>query len=141
MEESAWGEDDETGEHDYYNSIPGKEPPPGGLVDSRLRHGTLLGHVRVQPPSSSPASQVSFGAAAGPAVRGPGCPPDALTVFSPQGGLAPRREQSSQLGPPWDLESQGGYCRGGLRPQEGAGGVGAGGVPWGLRGGPRSTRR
>lgn len=71
-EESAWGEDDEAGEHDYYNSIPGKEPPPGGLVDSRLRHGTLLGHVRIQPPSSSPASQVSFGAAAGPAVRGQG---------------------------------------------------------------------
>ncbi|XP_071885297.1 SHC-transforming protein 2 isoform X2 [Anas platyrhynchos] len=88
MEESAWGEDDEMGEHDYYNSIPGKEPPPGGLVDSRLRHGTLLGHVRVQPPSSSPASQ---------------------------GGLAPRREQSSQLGPPWDLESQGQPCDGYLQ--------------------------
>uniref|UniRef100_A0A8B9E8I4 SHC-transforming protein 2 n=1 Tax=Anser cygnoides TaxID=8845 RepID=A0A8B9E8I4_ANSCY len=50
MEESAWGEDDEAGEHDYYNSIPGKEPPPGGLIDSRLRHSTLLGHVRPGPP-------------------------------------------------------------------------------------------
>nr|XP_047907958.1 SHC-transforming protein 2 [Anser cygnoides] len=88
MEESAWGEDDEAGEHDYYNSIPGKEPPPGGLIDSRLRHSTLLGHVRVQPPSSSPASQ---------------------------GGLAPRREQSSQPGPPWDLESQGQPCDGYLQ--------------------------
>ncbi|XP_031431251.1 SHC-transforming protein 2 isoform X2 [Clupea harengus] len=37
-EESAWGDDDETSEHDYYNSIPGKEPPLGGVVDSRLRH-------------------------------------------------------------------------------------------------------
>uniref|UniRef100_A0A8D0GQC7 SHC-transforming protein 2 n=1 Tax=Sphenodon punctatus TaxID=8508 RepID=A0A8D0GQC7_SPHPU len=37
-EESAWGEDEETSEHNYYNSIPGKEPPLGGLVDSRLRH-------------------------------------------------------------------------------------------------------
>ncbi|XP_063050257.1 SHC-transforming protein 2-like, partial [Engraulis encrasicolus] len=37
-EESAWGDDDEPSEHDYYNSIPGKEPPLGGVVDSRLRH-------------------------------------------------------------------------------------------------------
>ncbi|XP_076134464.1 SHC-transforming protein 2 isoform X2 [Alosa pseudoharengus] len=37
-EESAWGDDEETSEHDYYNSIPGKEPPLGGVVDSRLRH-------------------------------------------------------------------------------------------------------
>uniref|UniRef100_A0A8C3FV58 SHC-transforming protein 2 n=1 Tax=Chrysemys picta bellii TaxID=8478 RepID=A0A8C3FV58_CHRPI len=44
-EESAWGDEEETADHDYYNSIPGKEPPLGGLVDSRLRHGTLLGHV------------------------------------------------------------------------------------------------
>ncbi|NWR25772.1 SHC2 protein, partial [Emberiza fucata] len=67
-EQSAWGEDEEAAEHDYYNSIPGKEPPPGGLVDSRLCH------IRTQPSSSA--------------------------------GLAARREQSSQLGPPWDVESQ-----------------------------------
>ncbi|CAI9170364.1 unnamed protein product [Rangifer tarandus platyrhynchus] len=35
MEDSAWG-DEEEAEHNYYNSLPGKEPPPGGLVDSRL---------------------------------------------------------------------------------------------------------
>ncbi|KAK2086761.1 SHC-transforming protein 2 [Saguinus oedipus] len=35
-EESAWGDEEEAVEHNYYNSIPGKEPPPGGLVDSRL---------------------------------------------------------------------------------------------------------
>ncbi|KAG8519213.1 SHC-transforming protein 2 [Galemys pyrenaicus] len=34
-EESAWGDEEEL-EHNYYNSIPGKEPPLGGLVDSRL---------------------------------------------------------------------------------------------------------
>uniref|UniRef100_A0A8D2KRX3 SHC-transforming protein 2 n=1 Tax=Varanus komodoensis TaxID=61221 RepID=A0A8D2KRX3_VARKO len=34
MEDSAWGEDEEASQHDYYNSIPGKEPPLGGLVDS-----------------------------------------------------------------------------------------------------------
>lgn len=58
-EESAWGEDEEVADHDYYNSIPGKEPPPGGLIDSRLRHGTILGHVRTQPSGSGPPSQVS----------------------------------------------------------------------------------
>nr|XP_041566877.1 SHC-transforming protein 2 isoform X2 [Taeniopygia guttata] len=87
-EESAWGEDEEAAEHDYYNSIPGKEPPPGGLVDSRLRHSAALGHVRTQPSSSVPPSQ---------------------------GGLAARRELSSQLGPPWELESQGQPCDGYLQ--------------------------
>ncbi|XP_064325766.1 SHC-transforming protein 2 isoform X1 [Phalacrocorax carbo] len=86
-EESAWGED-EVAEHDYYNSIPGKEPPPGGLIDSRLQHGTILGHIRTQPSSSGVPSQ---------------------------GGFAARREQSSQLGPPWDLESQGQPCDGYLQ--------------------------
>lgn len=36
LEESAWGDGDEALDHNYYNSIPGKEPPLGGLVDSRL---------------------------------------------------------------------------------------------------------
>ncbi|RXM91555.1 SHC-transforming protein 2 [Acipenser ruthenus] len=50
VEESAWGDDEDSSEHDYYNSIPGKEPPVGGLVDSRLRPGAaLLGHVHTQP--------------------------------------------------------------------------------------------
>uniref|UniRef100_A0A2R9CHI5 SHC adaptor protein 2 n=1 Tax=Pan paniscus TaxID=9597 RepID=A0A2R9CHI5_PANPA len=35
-EESAWGDEEDSLEHNYYNSIPGKEPPLGGLVDSRL---------------------------------------------------------------------------------------------------------
>ncbi|CAM9761411.1 unnamed protein product [Bubo scandiacus] len=79
-EESAWGEDEEAAEHDYYNSIPGKEPPPGGLIDSRLQHGSILGHIRTQPSGSGPPSQ---------------------------GGFSARRDQSSQPGPPWDLENQG----------------------------------
>ncbi|XP_004632959.1 SHC-transforming protein 2, partial [Octodon degus] len=36
LEESAWGDEEEAEGHNYYNSIPGKEPPLGGLVDSRL---------------------------------------------------------------------------------------------------------
>ncbi|NXT19649.1 SHC2 protein, partial [Syrrhaptes paradoxus] len=87
-EESAWGEDEEAAEHDYYNSIPGKEPPPGGLIDSRLRHGAALGHVHTQPSGCGP----------------PG-----------QGGFAARRDQNSQPGPAWDLESQGQPCDGYLQ--------------------------
>lgn len=45
-----WGEDEDASEHDYYNSIPGKEPPVGGVVDSRLKpSGALLGHIHTQP--------------------------------------------------------------------------------------------
>ncbi|XP_023699325.1 SHC-transforming protein 2 isoform X1 [Paramormyrops kingsleyae] len=55
--ESAWGDDEEASEHDYYNSIPGKEPPVGGLVDSRLRPaGAFLGHIHSQPPSKAAQS-------------------------------------------------------------------------------------
>uniref|UniRef100_A0A1A7X3L7 SHC (Src homology 2 domain containing) transforming protein 2 n=3 Tax=Iconisemion striatum TaxID=60296 RepID=A0A1A7X3L7_9TELE len=56
MEEPVWGDD--FSEHDYYNSIPGKEPPVGGLVDSRLRPiGGPLGHIHTQPQSKA-ASQM-----------------------------------------------------------------------------------
>ncbi|XP_053709620.1 SHC-transforming protein 2 isoform X1 [Synchiropus splendidus] len=58
-EEPAWGEEEDFSEHDYYNSIPGKEPPVGGLVDSRLRPSkSMLGHIHTQPQSKS-ASQTS----------------------------------------------------------------------------------
>ncbi|XP_061589239.1 SHC-transforming protein 3 [Cololabis saira] len=37
MEELSWTEEeDESAEHPYYNNIPGKMPPPGGFIDSRL---------------------------------------------------------------------------------------------------------
>lgn len=59
QEEPMWGEDEDFSEHDYYNSIPGKEPPVGGVVDSRLRSsGALLGHIHTQPQSKT-AAQVS----------------------------------------------------------------------------------
>eukprot|EP00062_Callorhinchus_milii_P013683 gi/632962029/ref/XP_007897084.1/ PREDICTED: SHC-transforming protein 2 [Callorhinchus milii] len=51
-EESAWGEEEESSEHNYYNSIPGKQPPVGGVVDSRQRH--------VQPSSSIGATQFGY---------------------------------------------------------------------------------
>ncbi|KAM9848985.1 SHC-transforming protein 2 [Aulostomus maculatus] len=52
-EEPMWGEvEDDFSEHDYYNSIPGKEPPVGGVVDSRLHPSkALLGHIHTQPQS------------------------------------------------------------------------------------------
>lgn len=53
-EDSAWGDDEDSLEHDYYNSIPGKVPPFGGVVDSRLKPCTaLLGHIHSQPESKA----------------------------------------------------------------------------------------
>ncbi|KAJ4943932.1 hypothetical protein JOQ06_006425, partial [Pogonophryne albipinna] len=41
-------------------SIPGKEPPVGGVVDSRLRpSGSLLGHIHTQPQSKTAAQMGS----------------------------------------------------------------------------------
>nr|XP_033812398.1 SHC-transforming protein 2 [Geotrypetes seraphini] len=54
-EQSAWGEEEEEASgHDYYNSIPGKEPPLGGLIDSRTR----VNHIHTQPSSTNHFSQV-----------------------------------------------------------------------------------
>ncbi|CAL9696292.1 unnamed protein product [Knipowitschia caucasica] len=51
-EEPVWAEEEDFSDHDYYNSIPGKEPPVGGVVDSRLRpSASLLGHIHTQPQS------------------------------------------------------------------------------------------
>lgn len=37
MEELQWTEEEEeSAEHPYYNNIPGKMPPPGGIIDARL---------------------------------------------------------------------------------------------------------
>lgn len=53
-EEPVWGEEEDFSDHDYYNSIPGKEPPVGGVVDSRLRpSASLLGHIHTQPQSKN----------------------------------------------------------------------------------------
>ncbi|XP_028260057.1 SHC-transforming protein 2 isoform X3 [Parambassis ranga] len=60
-EEPMWGEEEDFSEHDYYNSIPGKEPPVGGVVDSRLRpSGSLLGHIHTQPQSKTAAQQMGL---------------------------------------------------------------------------------
>ncbi|XP_029073698.1 SHC-transforming protein 2 isoform X2 [Monodon monoceros] len=56
LEDSAWGDEDET-EHSYYNRTPGKEPPLGGLVDSRLT------------PAQQPCALGALGQGASPARR------------------------------------------------------------------------
>lgn len=71
-EEPMWGEEENFSEHDYYNSIPGKEPPVGGLVDTRLRSsGALLGHIHTQPQSKN-AAQMGSPARREPASYPPG---------------------------------------------------------------------
>ncbi|XP_028351713.1 SHC-transforming protein 2 [Physeter macrocephalus] len=70
-EDSAWG-DEEEAVHSYYNRTPGKEPPLGGLVDSRLT------------PAQQPCALGALGQGASPARReaqgpqwdvGPSAPP------------------------------------------------------------------
>ncbi|KAL4617343.1 SHC-transforming protein 3-like [Arapaima gigas] len=42
VDESPWTEEEEeTTEHPYYNNIPGKMPPPGGFIDTRLKNQML----------------------------------------------------------------------------------------------------
>ena len=57
MEEFPWTEEEEEpAEHPYYNNIPGKMPPPGGFIDSRLAgQGGAAdgGQVRLKPPGFS----------------------------------------------------------------------------------------
>ncbi|XP_075895544.1 SHC-transforming protein 2 isoform X2 [Nelusetta ayraudi] len=60
VEEPVWGEEEDFADHDYYNSIPGKEPPIGGVVDSRLRmSGAMPGHIHTQPQSKTAAQMGS----------------------------------------------------------------------------------
>lgn len=59
---SAWDEEDDEiappPEVPYYNNFPGKQPPPGGIIDMRTRSGATLvrrhplmhttQHIRIQ---------------------------------------------------------------------------------------------
>ncbi|XP_062924973.1 SHC-transforming protein 3-like [Mobula hypostoma] len=57
LEELPWfGEDEKATEHPYYNSIPGKVPPPGGFIDVRLReiqHPGLNQTLPAHPPDAN----------------------------------------------------------------------------------------
>ncbi|XP_051875849.1 SHC-transforming protein 3 [Pristis pectinata] len=58
LEESPWfGEDEKVTEHPYYNSIPGKVPPPGGFVDVRLRETQQPGLNQILPAHPLDANQ------------------------------------------------------------------------------------
>ncbi|XP_060089397.1 SHC-transforming protein 2 isoform X2 [Heteronotia binoei] len=87
-EDAPWGEDEEASEHDYYNSIPGKEPPLGGLVDSRLWHGASLCPAPTQLSGSSHLGQV---------------------------GSPARRYHSSHSNLHWDADPHGHSCDGYLQ--------------------------
>ncbi|XP_061456863.1 SHC-transforming protein 2 [Rhineura floridana] len=84
-EDSTWGQDEEGSEHNYYNSIPGKEPPLGGVVDSRLQLGSILSRAHSQLSCTSHFSQV-----ASPA----------------------RRDHSSHANLNWDADPHGQSCDG-----------------------------
>ncbi|XP_068090169.1 SHC-transforming protein 2 isoform X2 [Hyperolius riggenbachi] len=80
-EDLAWGaEDEQNSEHNYYNSIPGKEPPLGGVQDCRMR----------DPASLTPSNSQM-------ATNGQWVQIGALT----------KRPAASHLGSQWELEDQG----------------------------------
>ena len=54
MEELAWTEEEEeSAEHPYYNNIPGKMPPPGGFIDTRLTNQNAADGCQVEEPEQS----------------------------------------------------------------------------------------
>ncbi|XP_073450127.1 SHC-transforming protein 2 [Aquarana catesbeiana] len=80
-EELTWGaEDDHNSEHNYYNSIPGKEPPLGGIQDCRVRDPSTINHVNTQMIANGHWTQV---------------------------GSPARRPPVSHSGSQWELEDQG----------------------------------
>ncbi|KAM3852481.1 SHC-transforming protein 2 [Vipera latastei] len=83
--DDSWGEEEDASGHNYYNSIPGKQPPLGGLVDSRLHYGSASSHT------------LSLGSYA--------------THFS-QVGSSARREPSSHSNLNWDADLTGQCCDG-----------------------------
>ncbi|XP_063150360.1 SHC-transforming protein 2 [Candoia aspera] len=83
--DDAWGEEEDTSGHNYYNSIPGKQPPLGGLVDSRLHYGSASSHTLSQGSYASHFSQV---------------------------GSSARRDPSSHSNLNWDADLSGQCCDG-----------------------------
>ncbi|XP_063770534.1 SHC-transforming protein 2 [Pseudophryne corroboree] len=80
-EELAWGvEEDQSSEHNYYNNIPGKEPPPGGVQDCRVRDSGQTNQPNTQITSNGQW---------------------------PQAGSPARRPPVSQSGSQWELKEQG----------------------------------
>ncbi|KAM5235241.1 SHC-transforming protein 4 isoform 1-T1 [Ctenodactylus gundi] len=97
----AFAHDQERGDHDYYNEIPGKQPPAGGVSDVRIRVQTpeqmaycpLRCEKLCYLPGSSSCSSVyencvEQGRAAGGAQeRGPPCHQEASTRRTCRGDL------------------------------------------------------
>ncbi|KAK9409046.1 SHC-transforming protein 2 [Crotalus adamanteus] len=83
--DDSWCEEEDPSGHNYYNSIPGKQPPLGGLVDSRLHYRSASSHT------------LSLGSYA--------------THFS-QVGSSARREPSSHSNLNWDADLTGQCCDG-----------------------------
>lgn len=108
LEESAWGDDEEATGHNYYNSIPGKEPPLGGLVDSRLAVtqpcalAALGGLGQVSLHSSM--GQRGPGAILGVGECEEGLAYGRVTMFLLQ-GMSPARRDARGL--PWDVGPSG----------------------------------
>ncbi|MBN3276671.1 SHC3 protein, partial [Polyodon spathula] len=61
LEEPAWmEEEEETAEHPYYNSIPGKMPPPGGFIDVRMKNQAACPTDGAQPTTMAGRDQTYY---------------------------------------------------------------------------------
>ncbi|KAK6492705.1 SHC-transforming protein 3-like [Huso huso] len=61
LEEQAWmEEEEESTDHPYYNSIPGKMPPPGGFIDVRMKNQTACPTDGAQPTTMTGRDQTYY---------------------------------------------------------------------------------
>ncbi|MGH0171759.1 UNVERIFIED_CONTAM: hypothetical protein FKN15_061994 [Acipenser sinensis] len=61
LEEAAWmEEEEESTDHPYYNSIPGKMPPPGGFIDVRMKNQTACPTDGAQPTTMTGRDQTYY---------------------------------------------------------------------------------
>ncbi|XP_026542865.1 SHC-transforming protein 2 [Notechis scutatus] len=105
--DDCWGEEEDSSGHNYYNSIPGKQPPLGGLVDSRLHYGSASSHTLSLGSYATHFSQVT------PKLLGrfSWCIPACLAQLKRVGPSA-RREPSSHSNLNWDADLSGHCCDG-----------------------------
>ncbi|XP_070787972.1 SHC-transforming protein 2 [Pituophis catenifer annectens] len=118
--DDSWGEEEDSSGHNYYNSIPGKQPPLGGLVDSRLHYGSASSHTLSLGSYATHFSQVTPPKLLGRFSRCiqaclaqlKGIVICSVTTISSEVGSSARREPSSHSNLNWDADLSGQCCDG-----------------------------
>ncbi|XP_061782601.1 SHC-transforming protein 3 isoform X1 [Nerophis lumbriciformis] len=100
VEELPWTEEEEeSAEHPYYNNIPGKMPPPGGFIDTRLTNQST--------PSDGSQAQTGISSVDQNYYQGRHCgdnwPEEKRSVFVQQGSLDINSESKSLAPKPGEM--------------------------------------